>query len=143
EDAFFSYNAYSTAGWEISSDGNLRLVSSREAGTYDRNGFTLVNTADDEIVKEFDYVPRYGNSTRNYGKISVDNSLIMVGPDGDNGIVIKDMDGNIKYEMSGIREDTFTSTDNAYWLTNKSILVRFKNMLMRADPTYETLSLVK
>ncbi|SFS32394.1 TolB-like translocation protein [Sphingobacterium wenxiniae] len=143
EDAFFSYNAYSTVSWEISRDGKLRLVSSREAGTYDRNRFTLVNTADDQIVKAFDYVPRYGNSTRNYGKISFDNSFIMVVPDGDNGIVMMDMDGNIKYEMSGIGEDTFTSTDNAYWLPNNSILVRFKNMLLRADPPYENLSLVK
>src|SRR5690606_24981043 len=102
ESAFFSYNAYSTVGWGLSRDGSLRIVSTREPGMYDRNRFTIVNTGDETIVNEFDFVPRYGNNTNNLGKISYDNSLVMVPPDRDNGIVILDIDGNVKYEMSGI-----------------------------------------
>lgn len=144
ESAFFSYNAYGTVGWGLSRDGKLRIVSTREAGTYDRNHFTVVNTADETIAKEFDYVPRYGNSTSNLGKISFDNSLIMVTPDRDNGIVILDMDGNVKYEMSGIGNESFTSEDDAVWLPNNSILVRFKDrLILRSDPPYTSLSLVK
>ncbi|MBD1432505.1 hypothetical protein H8B06_06705 [Sphingobacterium sp. DN00404] len=144
ESAFFSYNAYSTVGWGLSRDGSLRMVSTREPGTYDRNHFTIVNTADETIMKEFDFVPRYGNSTNNLGKISYDNSLIMVAPDGDNGIVILDIDGNVKYEMSGIGEEFFTSEDDAVWLPNNSILIRFKDrLLLRSDPPYTSLNLVK
>lgn len=144
ESAFFSYNAYSTVGWGLSRDGSLRMVSTREPGMYDRNRFTIVNTADETIVKEFDFVPRYGNNTNNLGKISYDNSLIMVTPDRDNGIVILDIDGNVKYEMSGIGEEPFTADDYAMWLPNNSILIRFQDrLLLRADPPYESLSLVK
>lgn len=144
ESAFFSYNAYSTVGWGLSRDRKLRIVSTREPGMYDRNRFTIVNAADQTIVKEFDYVPRYGNNTNNLGKISFDNSLIMVTPDRDNGIVILDMDGNVKYEMLGIGEESFTLDDDAVWLPNNSILVRFKNrLLLRSDPPYTNLSLVK
>jgi len=144
ESAFFSYNAYSTVGWGLSRDGSLRIVSTREPGMYDRNRFTIVNTGDETIVNEFDFVPRYGNNTNNLGKISYDNSLVMVPPDRDNGIVILDIDGNVKYEMSGIGGESFTSEDDAVWLPNNSLLIRFKDrLLLRSDPPYTSLNLVK
>ncbi len=143
ETNFFSYNAYNTVGWELSRDGKLRIVSAREPGMYDRNVFTIVNTANDQIIKSFEYVPRNGNSTKNTGKISFDNSMIMVAPDGMNGITIMDMDGTIKYEMSGIGDIPFSSQDDAYWLPGNSILVSFQNKLLKSVPPYTSLTLVK
>ena len=143
ETNFFSYNAYSTVGWDLSRDGKLRIVSTREPGTYDRNLFTIVNTTNDQIINSFEYVPRNGNSTRNIGKISFDNSMIMVAPDAENGITIMDMDGGIKYEMTGIGDEPFPTGDNAYWLPDNNILVRFQNKLLRSAPPYNNLTLVK
>ncbi|MCC2598519.1 hypothetical protein [Sphingobacterium sp. FBM7-1] len=143
ETSFFSYSAYSTVGWDLSRDGKLRIVSTREPGTYDRNLFTIVNTANDQIIKSFEYVPRNGNSTRNTGKISFDNSMILVAPDAANGIAIMDMDGDIKYEMTGIGDEPFSTSDDAYWLPDNNILVRFQNKLLRSAPPYNNLTLVK
>lgn len=140
----FSYNAYSTVGWTMSRDGKYRLMSSREPGTYDRNRFRIVNTATEQIEKEFDYVPRFGNYTNNVGHISFDNTRILISPDWDNGIVILDMDGNVLHELTGIGADDFTTDDEAYWLPNNSLLVRFKDKyLLRSDPPYTDLQLVK
>src|SRR5690606_21322450 len=55
ESSYFSYNAYSTEGWDLSKDGKFRLISERPAGTYSITRFRLVNTADGTIAKEFDY----------------------------------------------------------------------------------------
>lgn len=140
----FSYNAYSTVGWTISRDGKYRLMSTREPGTYDRNRFRIVNTANEQVEKEFDFVPRFGNYTNNVGSISFDNTRILVNPDRDNGIVILDMEGNVLHELTGIGTDNFTMQDAAYWLPNNSLLVRFKDKyLLRADPPYSDLQLVK
>lgn len=145
ESHFFQYSAYGTAGWSMSPDGTLRLVSHRDAGVYDRNRFTVVSGADGRIIKEFDYVPLRGNSTANVGKISYDNSLILVEPDGDNGIVITDMDGNFKYGMDGIGElGDFSRGDRVYWLPGNSILILFNGRrLLRSDPPYTGLNLIK
>lgn len=143
ESSFFSYNAYSTVGWGLSRDGKLRIVSTREPGMYDRNLFTIVNTANDQIIKSFEYVPRNGNSTLNTGEISFDNSMILVAPDRDNGITILDMDGQVKYEMTGIGNQLFSADDDAYWLPDNNILVRFQNKLLRSAPPYTNLTLVK
>ncbi len=144
ETAFFSYSAYSTVGWGLSRDGKLRIITSREAGVYDRTRFRLVNTADGTIEKEFDYVPRYGNSTVNFGELSFDKSLILIKPDYDNGIVILDTNGEVKYEISGINNERLTKGDDAVWLPGNGLLVRFKDrLLLRSDPPYTNLTLVK
>lgn len=143
ESSFFSYNAYNTVGWDLSNDGKLRLVSTREPGQFDRNHFTIVNIENDQIVKKFEFVPRNGNNTNNLGKISFDNTLILVPPDYENGIVIMDTDGNIKYEMNGIGDDLFSLRDDVYWLPDNNLLVRFKDKLLRSAPPYTNLTLVK
>lgn len=140
----FSYNAYSTVGWSISRDGKYRLMSTREPGTYDRNRFRIINTANGQVEREFDFVPRFGNYTNNVGYISFDNTRILVNPDRDNGIVILDMEGNVLHELTGIGDDDFTMDDEAYWLPNNSLLVRFQDKyLLRSDPPYSDLQLVK
>lgn len=140
----FSYNAYSTVGWSMSRDGKLRLMSTREPGTYDRNRFTIVNSIDGKIIHQFDFVPRFGNSTRNVGAISPDNSLVLIGPDNDNGIVIVSMDGKVKHELTGIGENNFTGEDQVFWLPGNHLLVKFQNRyLLRSAPPYTSLDLIK
>ncbi|HMR19411.1 MAG TPA: hypothetical protein PKA53_08940 [Sphingobacterium sp.] len=144
ESTFFSYSAYSTVGWGLSRDGTLRIITSREAGVYDRTRFQIVNTASGTIEKEFDYIPLHGNSTNNFGQLSFDKSLILIEPDFHNGIVLLDTDGNIKLEMSGINDETFTQGDEAIWLPDNGILVTFKDRyILRADPPYTNLILIK
>lgn len=143
ESAFFSYNSYSTVGWDVSRDGTLRIIAEREAGVYDRTRIMLVNVADETIVKDFDYVPRYGNSTTNMGALSFDNSMILIDVDRDNGIVILNTDGEVLYEMNAINDQLLSSDDDATWLPNNGLLICFDNQILRADPPYTSLSLIK
>lgn len=143
ESLFFSYNSYSTVSWGLSRDGKLRIISSREPTVYDRTHFAFVNTVDGTIANEFDYVPRYGNSTRNHGALSFDKSMILIEPDNDNGIVILNVDGTVKYEISGINSEDFSSGDEVVWLPNNGLLLSFDNKLFRADPPYNNLTLVR
>jgi len=144
ESIFFSFNAYSTNDWDVSKDGKLRLISEREPGTIQETKFKLVNVTDGSIIKEFDYVPMIGNNQNYAGKLSYDNSLILLNPDFDNGIVMMDMDGQVRYRLDGINGEELTLGDKACWLPGNSILVTFNDKyILRADPPYTTLSLVK
>ncbi|WP_313382146.1 hypothetical protein [Proteiniphilum saccharofermentans] len=139
----FSYSAYSTVNWSLSPDGTIRIMSSREPGMYDRNLFTLVSMADESIIKQFEFVPRYGNSTSNYGKLSFDNKLIAVEPDGENGIVIVDYDNDRRYEIDNQDED-FDRGDEVAWLPDNSILFTFrKQAILRSAPPYNQVTMVK
>lgn len=126
ESVAFSYSAYSTVNWSLSPDGTIRIMSTREPGMYDRNLFTLVSMADESIIQQFEFVPRYGNSTSNYGKISFDNSLIVVQPDNENGVVVVDYDNDLRYEIMGIGDETFDGDDEVIWLPDNSILFTLK-----------------
>lgn len=144
ESTFFSYSAYSTVGWDLSKDGKLRLISERPPGVYDKNKFIVVNVADGTIIKEFMYNPLVGNSTSNSGEISFDNSLILINPDYENGFVIVDMNGEVKFRMDGINGKKLGLGDRARWLPGNSILVSFDGKyLLKADPPYTNLTLVK
>ena len=144
ESTFFTYSAYSTVDWDVSKDGKLRLISERPAGVYDQNKFILVNVADGTIMKEFMYKPLIGNSTSNSGEISFDNSQILINPDYDNGVVIIDMDGQVKHRLDGINDKKLGLGDRARWLPGNSILVSFDGKyLLKADPPYTNLTLVK
>lgn len=143
ESVSFDYNAYSTVSWGLSRDGKIRLMTSRESGTYDRTQFTLVNMADNTVINHFDYVPLYGNSTRNHGEISFDNSLILIQPDNGNGIVILDTSGEVKHQMPRVNDEEFSSSDEAVWLPGNSILFTFNQMLLRTDPPYTSITPVK
>src|SRR5690606_34609123 len=83
ESSYFSYNAYSTIGWDFSKDGKFRLMSERPPGTYSITKFKLINADEGTIVKEFDYSTKYGSNTK-MGYLSHDNSLILLQPDFDN-----------------------------------------------------------
>lgn len=144
ETVAFSYNAYSTVNWRLSPDGTIRIMSTREPGMYDRNRFTLLNTSNEAIIKEIDYIPTYGNSTTNYGKLSYDNTLIAIEPDNDNGIVILDHGRDIKYEMFGVNEQSFGWSDEVVWLPDNSILFTFrKEVLLRSAHPYTTITPVR
>src|SRR5690606_34985255 len=69
ESIFFSYNAYSTIGWDLSRDGKIRLISERESGTIRGTRFKLVNVDDGSITQEFDYFPEEGTNQRYSGKL--------------------------------------------------------------------------
>lgn len=144
ESTLFSYKAGSTAGWDISHDGSLRLMSLREAGVYDRNRFKIIRVSDEVVLKEFDYIPRFGNYTNNRGELSFDNSLILVNPDHDNGIVIIDTDGTVKYRLDNINDKQLTRDDKAVWLPDNSILICFDGrFLLRGKAPFTNLTLVK
>ncbi|QEC51896.1 hypothetical protein EDD80_11565 [Anseongella ginsenosidimutans] len=143
ESDFFGYNAYSTIGWDLSKDGKLRLISEREPGEYVKTRFMLVSPDDGRIKKEFNYTPPSGNAQKS-GVLSYDNSLILLNPDFDNGIVIMDTNGEIKYQLDGINDQELTLGDRAYWLPGNSILIVFdEKYILRSDPPYTSLTLVK
>jgi hypothetical protein len=144
ESIFFSYNAYSTKGWDLSKDGKVRLISEREPGTVRRVTFKLVTVADGSILKEFEYLPPVGTNQNYSGKLSHDTSMVLIDPDFDNGIVIIDTNGEIKYHLQGINDEALTLGDNAHWLPDNSILIEFQDKyILRSSPPYTTLSLVK
>ena len=144
ESSFFSFNAYSTNGWMVSKDGKLRLISEREPGTFRETVFRLVDAADGTIIKEFEYVPKVGTNQNYTGQLSYDNSLILINPDFDNGIVIMDADGEVKYRLDAINDEVLGIDDKAYWLPDNSILVAFNDQyILKSDPPYSSLSLVK
>lgn len=144
ESAFFSYSAYSNVGWDLSRDGTLRIMAEREAGVYDRTRIMLINVADGTIIKDFDYIPPRGNNTNNMGELSFDNSLILIEPDYDNGIVILNTDGEQLHQLDAINGQALSTGDRATWLPDNSILICFDNRyILRTDPPYTSLSLVK
>ncbi len=143
ESSYFSYNAYSTEGWDLSKDGKFRLISERPAGTYSITRFRLVNTADGTIVKEFDYNTKYGNNTK-VGYLSHDNSMILLQPDFDNGIVILDMNGEEKYRLDGINGTQLGVGDRVHWLPGNGLIITFDDRyLLRSEPPYTDITLVK
>src|SRR5690606_3286351 len=134
----------STVGWSLSRDGEDRLMSTRAPGTHAGNRFRIINTPNRQVAREFDIVPRVANYPNTVGHISFDNTRILVNRDRDNGIVILDMEGNVLHELTGIGDDDFTMDEEAYWLPNNSLLVRFQDKyLLRSDPPYSDLRLVK
>lgn len=144
ESDFFSYNAYSAVGWDVSRDGTIRIMAEREPGVFDRTRLRLVNVSDEAIIKEFDYDPKHGTNTSNMGELSFDNSLILIEPDFDNGIVIINTNGEELFRLDGINDQAFTAYDKVTWLPNNGVLIRFDDRyILRADPPYESLELVK
>lgn len=144
ESVLFEYNAYSTVSWGLSRDGKTRIITSRESGTYDRTRFTLVNVEDNTVMNYFDYVPLYSDNTRNHGEISFDNTLILIQPDGsDNGIVILDIDGEVKHQMPAVNGEGFSSDDEAVWLPDNAILFTFNQILLRTDPPYTSITPIR
>lgn len=144
ESNFFSYNSYSAVGWDVSRDGTVRIMAEREPGVFDRTRMRLVKVADGTIIKDFDYDPKYGTSTSNMGELSFDKTLILIEPDFDNGIVIINTDGEELSRLDGINNQSFTAYDKVTWLPNNGILIRFDDrFILRADPPYNSLNLVK
>ena len=131
-------------GWDVSRDGTVRIMAEREPGVFDRTRMRLVKVADGTIIKDFDYDPKYGTSTSNMGELSFDKSLILIEPDFDNGIVIINTDGEELFRLDGINSQSFTAYDKVTWLPNNGILIRFDDwFILRADPPYSSLNLVK
>lgn len=134
ESPYFSYNAYSTTGWDFSKDGKYRLMSERPLGTYSITRFKLVNAADGTIVKEFDYSTKYGTNTK-VEFLSYDNSMILLQPDFENGIVILDINGEEKYRLDGINGTALTFGDHVRWLPGNGLLITFEDrFLLRTEP---------
>lgn len=143
ESSFFSYNAYSLEGWDLSKDGKFRLMSERPPGTYSVTRFKLVDVATGTIVKEFDYNTKFGNNTK-IGYLSYDNTMILLQPDFENGIVILDMNGTEKYRLDGINGTALTYGDYVHWLPGNGILIEFDDrFLLRSEAPYTDIALVK
>lgn len=144
ESNFFSYSAYSAIGWDVSRDGTIRIMAEREPGVYDRTRLKMIKVSDQTIIKEFDYDPKYGTNTSNMGELSFDNSLLLIEPDFENGIVILNDSGEELFRLDGINDQAFTANDKVTWLPNNGLLIRFGNRyIFRADPPYESLNLIK
>src|SRR5690606_7803714 len=73
-----------------------------------------------------------------------DNSLIMLQPDFDNGIVIMDTEGEVRYRLDAINGTALTIRDRAIWLPDNSILVAFDDRyLLKSSAPYTSLTLVR
>lgn len=140
---YFDRNNYSLNGWDVSWNGQLRLETSIITGTFDRVQFRLVNTKDGSISKEFVYENAYNEDRQINGLLSPDQSLVLIQPDFDHGIVLIDMDGKARYHLPVVKDTRLTLGDEAIWLPDNTLLFTFdKKYLLKSAPPYTTIEAV-
>ncbi|MET0242790.1 MAG: hypothetical protein ABW174_04955, partial [Flavitalea sp.] len=64
-------------------------------------------------------------------------------PDADNGLVIVNRKGEVLHQMRGINNERFEYGDGAIWMPDGSLLFYFRDKILKSDPPFTTLSLVK
>ncbi|RYY10298.1 MAG: hypothetical protein EOO04_37105 [Chitinophagaceae bacterium] len=143
QDVHFRYNSYSFANWDMSFDGKFRLTSDDETGTTSTTIFKVVKAEDGSIIDEFKFTPAYGTSSKHSGFLSPDNSMILINPDADNGLVIVNRKGEILYQFRGINNERFDYGDGAIWMPDGSLLFNFNDKILRSYPPFSTLTQVK
>ncbi len=137
---YFDRNNYSLNGWDVSWDGQIRLETSIITGTFDRVQFRLINTKDGSISKEFVYENAYNEDRQINGLLSPDQSLILIQPDFDHGIVLIDMDGKAQYHLPVVNDTRLTLGDEAIWLPDNTLLFTFdKKYLLKSAPPYTSI----
>lgn len=148
ERVFFTYNIYGFGHWHMSHDYQYRLISEREPGMYNATKFTRVKNADGIIVDEFDYTEPTGNATGVHGQLSPDNSMVLIAPTLESGVVIIDLDGNHLHHFEGIDVGGTTVAlglgDEALWLPDNSVLFTLADRyILKSSPPYTQISLVR
>ena len=77
------------------------------------------------------------------GLLSPNNSLILIQPDFNHGIVIIDIEGNVKHHLPIVNDTELTLGDKVIWLPNNSILFTFDKFILKSDPPYTSITSVK
>ncbi|WP_262246713.1 TolB family protein [Parapedobacter soli] len=148
ERVFFTYNTYGFNSWHMSRDYRYRLVSEREPGMYNGVKFTLVNNANGIIADEYDYIGPSASETGVGGQLSPDNTMALISPTLNDGIVITDLDGNHLHHFEGINVNGTTIEiglgDEALWLPDNGILFTLgERYILRSSPPYTEVSLLR
>ncbi|WP_353130895.1 TolB family protein [Parapedobacter pyrenivorans] len=130
-------------GFDVSRDGKLRLTSGDIQGNYDASRYTLSNTADGSIVSQFTFYPPNGGTKYNHGKLSPDNTLIMIPPTFEEGIIVLDTEGKPVVHIEAINNEPFDHNDVAEWLPGNALLFTHGDYILKASPPYTQATLVK
>ena len=141
---YFTYNTYGFNGWSLSPDGQYRLTSERDTGNYTESHFILLRADNGNIVKEFQYSPPLGNQTDQAGSLSPDNTMIMIEPDLENGIVVVDLQGQVLHQFERVNDMVIDIGDEAVWMPDNSILFTLEDRyILRTQPPYTQIDLIK
>lgn len=141
---YFDRNSYSANGWDVSWDGKVRLESESIAGNFNQVRFKLINTENNQVIKQFDYKTINGEGRDVKGFLSPDQKLILIQPDLKHGIVIIDTDGKVKQHLPMVNNKKLTLGDEAIWLPDNSILFTFdKKYILKTVSPYTEITPVK
>ncbi|MFD2599071.1 TolB family protein [Sphingobacterium corticis] len=141
---YFDQNNYSLNGWDVSWDGLLRLETSSIAGDFQHIKFNFVQTGNGAISKEIIYPRLAGEDRLIAGKLSPDNSHILLEPDLNHGIVLLDLEGNIVKHLQTVNGKNLTLGDRALMLADKSILFTFDGKhILKTHPPYDEIVAIK
>ncbi len=145
---FFTYNTYGFGNWHMGWDNRYRLVSEREPGEYYTTKFALVSNTDGTVAEEYDYIAPSGRGTGFGGQLSPDNTMALIAPSLDDGIVITDLDGNHLHHLEGIHvggtDIALGLGDEVLWLPDNSILFTLDDRyILKSPPPYTQISLVR
>jgi len=130
-------------GFDISRDRKLRLTSGDIPGNYDASLYTLSNIADGGIVSQFTFYPPNGGSKYNHGKLSPDNTRIVIPPTFDEGIIVLDVQGKPDVHIEAINNEPFDHNDAVEWLPGNALLFTHGKYILKASPPYTQATLVK
>ncbi|WPR77259.1 hypothetical protein [Algoriphagus sp. NG3] len=130
-------------GWSLSPDGQILLTSKNPEVFSDKISFTMTDVKDGEIIKEFSYMPLKGGSKFKSGDLSPDNSLVVISPTYEEGVVILDTSGELIAHIYDIDGEKIELHEQVIWMPGNSLLITHKNFLIKVDPPYQNGSLVK
>lgn len=125
--------------WDISWDNQTVLECTDVAGDNQASQFTVSKIADGTIVKQFKYYASEGDIAT--GTHSPNGHMIAINPTFHDGIVITDLDGNIKQEILRVNNEKIT--ESPVWMPDNTLLFAHKQYLLKTNKEFTDVSLVK
>ncbi len=130
-------------GWDLSRDGQVLLTASKKDIWSDDVTLVMSNVSDGAVIKELKYTPLNGGSGFNSGKLSPDNSMIVLNSTFEEGFVILDTEGNVVTHLYDVQGEKIDMNEQAEWLPDNSLVLTHKNYIIKLSPPYTNGQLVK
>ncbi|MBD1432071.1 PD40 domain-containing protein [Sphingobacterium sp. DN00404] len=132
--------------WDISLDGEniLEMRDGRSDGMPDQVKFTYRRFAEEQAINEFYYRPINGGTVYISGTLSPDKSLFCIDPTFDEGfVVLSPQEGKIIAHIERINNEQVDRNSNSCWLPDNSLVITWKNALVRFPPPYTKGEIIK
>ncbi|GAA4798669.1 hypothetical protein GCM10023231_29320 [Olivibacter ginsenosidimutans] len=126
---------YDRHDWDVSLDGS-KVVTSANTNDLDYNAemYTISNVSDGRVLSQFKYHPAEGDYTS--PRFSPDGSMLATEPTWDEGIVIMNVQGSIKWHIDNVGGQKFEQNILA-WMPDNTFLCMVGNTLYRTNTDWD------